>query len=174
MAKPLRGPRGRGLLGHLRDFQTDELGFYTRSAQYGDLVPVRFGHRRVLLVYHPDAIEEVLVTRNRDFVKSPGVRILRPLLGNGLLLSERELWLRQRRLVQPAFHRQRVAAYGDVMAAYAARHVADWKEGDVTVSGPRAGDTVRRAPPTARDPHGVVAPLKTRAPGQDVDGGAYS
>ena len=131
MAKPLRGPRGRGLLGHLRDFQTDELGFYTRSAQYGDLVPVRFGHRRVLLVYHPDAIEEVLVTRNRDFVKSPGVRILRPLLGNGLLLSERELWLRQRRLVQPAFHRQRVAAYGDVMAAYAARHVADWKEGDV-------------------------------------------
>ena len=131
VTSPLRGPRARGLLGHLNEFQRDQLGFYAECARYGDVVPVRLGPRRALLVYHPDAIEEVLVTRSRDFVKSPGVRLLRPLLGDGLLLSEHDVWLRQRRLVQPAFHRQRVAAYGEVMTAYAARRLADWKEGDV-------------------------------------------
>jgi len=89
------------------------------------------GPYRILLIYHPDAIEELLVTRSRDFVKSPGVRFLRPLLGDGLLLSEGDTWLRQRRLVQPAFHRQRVAGYGDVMSAFAERHLAHWKNGDV-------------------------------------------
>jgi cytochrome P450 len=89
------------------------------------------GPYRILMIYHPDAIEELLVTRARDFIKSPGVQLLRPLLGNGLLLSEGDTWLRQRRLVQPAFHRQRVAGYGDVMAAFAERHVAAWKDGDI-------------------------------------------
>lgn len=131
MTAPLRGPQGRRLLGSLGDFHRDQLGFYVSCAQYGDVVPVRFGPRRVLLLYHPDAIEEVLVTRSRDFVKSPGVRVMRLLLGDGLLLSEGDFWLRQRRLVQPAFHRQRVAAYGEVMTAYATRRLADWKEGDV-------------------------------------------
>jgi cytochrome P450 len=131
MTPPLPGPRGRRLLGSLSDIQRDQLGFYVSCAQYGDVVSVRLGPRRAVLVYHPDAIEEVLVTRSRDFVKSPGVRLLRPLLGDGLLLSERDFWLRQRRLVQPAFHRQRVAAYGEVMTAYAARRLGDWKEGDV-------------------------------------------
>jgi cytochrome P450 len=70
-------------------------------------VPVRLGPSRGLLLYHPDAIEEVLVVRSRDFIESRGVR----------------------RLMQPAFHRQRVAAYGEVMAAYAARHAAGWQDG---------------------------------------------
>jgi cytochrome P450 len=127
----LPGPRGRWLLGSLGEFQRDQLGFYTDCARYGDLVATRLGPRRAVLVYHPDAIEDVLVTRSRDFVKSPGVRLLRPLLGEGLLLSEHDFWLRQRRLVQPAFHRQRVTGYGEVMAAYAERHLAGWKDGDV-------------------------------------------
>ena len=105
-----QGPRGHALLGNLRDFNRDQLGFYAGCArEYGDVVPLRLGPFPGLLIYHPDAIEEVLVTRSRDFIKSPGVRLLRGLLGNGLLLSEGDVWLRQRRLVQPAFHRQRVA-----------------------------------------------------------------
>ena len=127
-----RGPKGRLLLGSLPDFRRDQLGFYADCARaYGDVVPVRLGPRRGVLFYHPDAIEDVLVTRARDFVKSPGVRLLRMLLGDGLLLSEGDVWLRQRRLVQPAFHRQRVAAYGELMAAYTARRLAGWKDGDV-------------------------------------------
>lgn len=131
MTTTLRGPRGHWPLGHLGDFQRDQLGFYVECARYGDAVPIRFGPRRAMLFYHPEAIEDVLVARSRDFVKSPGVRLLRPLLGEGLLLSEHDFWLRQRRLVQPAFHRQRVAAYGEVMTDYASRRLANWKEGDV-------------------------------------------
>jgi len=85
----------------------------------------------VLLVYHPDAIEELLVARHRDFIKSPGVRLLQPLVGEGLFLAEGESWLRQRRLLQPAFHRQRIVGYGEVMAALADRHLAGWKPGEV-------------------------------------------
>jgi cytochrome P450 len=127
-----RGPRGHLLLGSLAELQRDQLGFYAAYwREYGDVVPVRFGPRRALLVYHPDAIEEVLVTRSRDFVKSPGVQLLRPLLGNGLVLSEGDVWLRQRRLIQPAFHRQRLAAYGEVMTDFAARRLTEWRNRDV-------------------------------------------
>ena len=130
MAAP-PGPRGGWFSAAASAFRNDQLGFYESCArQYGDVVATRLGPYRVWLIYHPDAIEEMLVTRARDFVKSPGVRRnLRPLLGNGLLLSEGDFWLRQRRLAQPAFHRQRVAGYGDVMAGFAERHVAGWTDG---------------------------------------------
>ena len=128
----LRGPKGGYFSGAVRDFRRDQLGFYEACARdYGDVVQTKMGPFRILLVYHPDAIEELLVARNRDFIKSPGVRLLRPLLGDGLLLSEGDTWLRQRRLIQPAFHRQRVAGYGEVMTAFAERHVEGWKPGDV-------------------------------------------
>jgi cytochrome P450 len=127
----LPGPRGGFFFGTAGAFRRDQLGFYASCArQYGDFVQTRMGPFRVFLIYHPDAIEELLVARNRDFIKSPGVRLLRPVLGDGLLLSEGDTWLRQRRLVQPAFHRQRVAGYGDIMASFAARHIAAWKDGD--------------------------------------------
>jgi cytochrome P450 len=131
MSAVLRGPPGSRVLGHLADLQRDQLGFYVRCAGYGDVVPARFFRRRVLLLYHPDAIEDVLVARSRDFIKSPGVLLLQPLLGTGLLLAEGDFWLRQRRLVQPAFHRQRVAAYGEVMTAFVERQLAGWKAGEV-------------------------------------------
>ena len=125
------GPKGGFFSASSAFFRRDQLGFYESCArQYGDIVATRMGPYRIVLVYHPDAIEELLVARHRDFVKSPGVRLLRPLLGDGLLLSENETWLRQRRLIQPAFHRQRVAGYGDVMTTLAERYVSTWKAGD--------------------------------------------
>jgi cytochrome P450 len=124
------GPKGHLLLGSLPELRRDQLGFYASSARrYGDVVPTRFAYRRAVLIFHPDLIEEVLVTRSRDFVKSPGVRLLRPLLGNGLLLSEGDFWLRQRRLVQPAFHRRRLTAYGEVMTSCTERHLTRWRVG---------------------------------------------
>ncbi len=94
------------------------------------MVPVRFGPRPALVVSHPATIEDVLVAKARDFVKSPALLLLRPILGDGLLLSEGDFWLRQRRLVQPGFHRQRVAGYGDAMVSLAARHIGAWKDGE--------------------------------------------
>ncbi|HWP34430.1 MAG TPA: cytochrome P450, partial [Thermodesulfobacteriota bacterium] len=87
-------------------------------------MPLRFGPTRVVLLGHPDDIERVLVTDSCHFVKSPGYRLMRHLLGDGLLTSEGGLWRRHRRPVQPAFHGSRIAAYGQVMADCATRRIA--------------------------------------------------
>jgi cytochrome P450 len=115
----------------------DPLGFLTRCArEYGDFVPLQFGFRRGVLLNHPDYIEYVLVTNQRNFVKSPAVRRLH-VLGNGLLSSEGEFWRRQRRLIQPAFHRQRIAEYGQVMVSLTEQQLAGangtgiWRDGEV-------------------------------------------
>ena len=115
-----RAPRPHALLGHVPAFSRDGLGFLTLLArEYGDLVPLRLTPFRALFVNHPDLIEDVLVTRNRSFAKSLALRRARVLVGNGLIVSEGEFWLRQRRLMQPAFHRERIAGYGQVMVAFA-------------------------------------------------------
>jgi cytochrome P450 len=127
------GPKGTFLLGNLSGFNRDPLGFLTRCARaYGDVVYLRTFNLPVYLVSHPDQIEEVLVTQNRNFIKDKGLR-LRPgrrLFGNGLLTSEGEFWIRQRRLAQPAFHRERIAAYGEVMVAYTERMLDEWRAGE--------------------------------------------
>jgi cytochrome P450 len=74
-------------------------------------------------------VEEVLVTQQRAFVKGSIVRGLRRLLGNGLVTSDGALWLRQRRLLQPAFHRERVASYGQQMVRSAEHRLAGWQDG---------------------------------------------
>src|SRR5262245_4292051 len=126
------GPRGNWLLGSLSEFRRDMLGFYTRCArEYGDCAAFRLGPQRHCLLTHPDHIEEVLATRARDFAKLTYVlRLLVPVLGTGLLTSEGDLWLRQRRLMQPAFHRQRIAEYGGVMVDYTLRLLGQWRDGE--------------------------------------------
>ena len=76
----------------------------------------RFGLRRIFFVNHPTLIEQVLHSRN--FTKHFGLRMNRLLLGNGLLTSEGDFWLRQRRLIQPVFQRERIAGYGPDMVAF--------------------------------------------------------
>ena len=80
-------------------------------------------------VNRPDYIESVLVTQNNNFVKSKDYRAMRRVLGNGLLLSEGEFWRRQRKLVQPAFHQARIAAYAEIMVGYTERMLASWSDG---------------------------------------------
>ncbi len=126
------GPKGRLLTGNLLDYTRDHLGFLTRCARrYGDVVGLRFVNVHVYLLNHPDHVEYVLVRNNRNFVKSRGERISLGFLGNGLLTSEGSFWRRQRRLAQPAFHRERIAAYGGVMVERAGRMVAGWRSGEV-------------------------------------------
>ena len=124
------GPRPHPIVGHLPEFRQDRLGFFTACArQYGDHVALRFGWRPVLLLSHPDDIEVVL-TNSRDFIKHWYLRMVNTLLGQGLLISEGDFWLRQRRLAQPAFHRKRIATYGEIMVAYAQRLIAAWQDGE--------------------------------------------
>ena len=94
----------------------DRLGFLLRAAREGDVVRLRFGPFVAHLLTHPDQIRAVLADRARAFGKhTRGFRALRLLLGNGLLTSEGEFWLRQRRIAQPSFHRDRIAGFAQAM-----------------------------------------------------------
>lgn len=124
------GPKGLPLLGSLLAFRSDPLGFVTRGArEYGDVVRYTMGGRPVFLLVHPELIKELLVTRQHDFVKGRGLEWAKRYLGEGLLTSEGELHTRQRRLSQPAFHRQRIASYARVMVEYAAKRRDRWSDG---------------------------------------------
>src|SRR5918999_6237299 len=81
------------------------------------------------LLSHPDLIEYVLVENNRNFTKTKILKRNGRLLGEGLLTSQGEFWRRQRRLAQPAFHRKRITAYGEVMANFAERSLEGWRDG---------------------------------------------
>lgn len=125
-------PPGHLAAGHLTDFARDPLGFLTDTARRsGPFVRLRFGFTRACLLSDPELVKEVLVTRNSDFIKARAFRRQRPLLGNGLLLNEGDSWLRQRRLAQPAFHRQQIASYAETMVQCAETHLAGWKPGEV-------------------------------------------
>ncbi|WP_439632253.1 cytochrome P450 [Gemmata sp.] len=125
------GPKGTLIAGNLREFARDRLDFYVRLArEYGDLASFRFGpFRRVFLANHPDLIEQVLVTDAKHYIKHFGARNYMPVLGNGLVTSEGDFWLRQRRLSQPAFLKQRVLAYAPVMADLTRDMLARWRSG---------------------------------------------
>ena len=94
------------------------------------MVGLRFVNVRIYLLNHPDYIEYVLVRNNRNFIKSKGVRYSLGFLGEGLLTSEGSFWRRQRRLAQPAFHREHVSAYGGVMVESDGRMVSTWRSGE--------------------------------------------
>lgn len=119
------------VLGNLPAFLRDPLRFLcdTRD-RYGDVVQVTLGPAKVTLISHPDLVEEVLVTHNRSWRKDAYLQTtLVPVLGQGLLASEGDFWRRQRRLAQPAFHRDRITAYGDIMVAEASALAQRWQDG---------------------------------------------
>src|SRR5262249_29068510 len=104
------------------------LSFYTRRpGEQGDSALTGFGLKPIYVVNHPDLIDEVLTSRN--FVKHYALRMNRRLLGNGLLSSEGDFWLRQRRLIQPAFLRERITSYAAAMVERARRLADTWRDG---------------------------------------------
>jgi cytochrome P450 len=125
------GPRGSFLGGNLPQFRSGRLPFMEQCARdYGDVVALRFGPRRVFLVNHPDGIEEVLVGQARNFIKHFALRLNPVVLGSGLLTSEGDFWLRQRRLIQPAFLPSRIAVYAPAMVAATERLMNEWRSGE--------------------------------------------
>lgn len=127
------GPKGHPILGVMREFNCDTLAFITRCRDYGDVVRMRFLYVPAYFLYHPDDIEYVLSTNAKNFVKAMSLRsnFFQRLVGNGLLTSEGETWKRQRRLAQPAFHRQRISSYARVMVDFTQRMMSTWREGEV-------------------------------------------
>ncbi|HEX4954737.1 MAG TPA: cytochrome P450 [Thermoanaerobaculia bacterium] len=125
------GPRGLPLLGCLPAFRRDPLAFLQRTArEHGDVAFFRLGTQNVFLLNDPELIREVLVQRQGLFTKSRGLRRARALLGDGLLTSEGEVHHRHRRLVQPAFHPDRLQGYAEVMVDAALETGRRWRAGE--------------------------------------------
>jgi cytochrome P450 len=124
------GPKGRPLIGVLPAFRKNPPAFLEQMArQYGDVVYLPIGRQRIYYVGHPDAVRDILATNQTKFKKSRMLERARVLLGDGLLTSEGEHHKRQRRLMQPAFHRDRLAGYGATMAGLAHATQQRWRAG---------------------------------------------
>ncbi len=124
------GPRTRLPAGSLLAFSRDPLGFlYALAMEHGDVARFRAGPRDVHLLSHPDLIHHVLVADPGSFRKDRGLEMAKALLGEGLLTSEGELHRRQRRLAQPAFHRERIAQYAGAMVRRALARETRWRDG---------------------------------------------
>src|SRR5689334_18715587 len=123
------GPKGLPILGMLPAIRRDPVGVFSRAAiRFGDVVYFKIGSRRGYLISNPDDVRHVLQDNARNYHKSPLYEKLRLVIGNGLLTSEDGFWLRQRRIAQPAFHRQRVAGLAGTMAEAAREAAAAWRD----------------------------------------------
>lgn len=123
------GPRGNLLMGVLPEVRRDALGFLMKTFQtYGDVARYRLGPLTSHLISHPDAIKHVLQEQVRNYTKDHvSYSLVRQVAGNGLLTSQGSFWLRQRRLAQPAFHRQRIAALGELMTRSTEEMLGSWQ-----------------------------------------------
>jgi cytochrome P450 len=115
----------------LRPLNANPLDYFPKLArEYGDIAGMRILNFRTIFINHPETIEEVLVTHARKYLKGRVLRANRHVFGEGLLTSEGDFWLRQRRLAQPAFHRERIASYAASMVDYTQRLLRGWRDGE--------------------------------------------
>jgi cytochrome P450 len=111
-----------------RVMRRDPLAYVSNlSRDYGDVVCLCMGTMRVYFLHHPDGVKHVLQDNNQNYVKGPIIARVKVLIGDGLFTSEGDFWRRQRRLAQPAFHRERIAGFADAMARRTAERLARWE-----------------------------------------------
>ncbi|HEV3406435.1 MAG TPA: cytochrome P450 [Candidatus Dormibacteraeota bacterium] len=111
------------------EFQHDRLAFFRRCAETADAMRFRFAVEDVMVVSRPELVNDVLVAHRADFSKAYLTSLMHPLLAGSMLLADSDSWLHQRKLVLPAFHRERLDTYAAVMAEEARRACAAWVPG---------------------------------------------
>jgi cytochrome P450 len=129
-----RPPGPKGLSGRLEILRArrDPLGFLVGlQRRFGDIVYFNAGPFEAYLLSNPDHIRDVLVTHNSRFMKGQGLQEMKRLLGEGLLTSESDFHKRQRRMIQPMFHHQKIEGYGATMVEHASRMAASWRDDQV-------------------------------------------
>jgi cytochrome P450 len=116
--RPYPGPPLRAVPGLLRKLWGDRLGLLTDAAgEYGDVVRFAMGPKTIYFFNHPEHAKHVLADNAANYHKGMGlVQARRLILGDGLLTSEGETWRRERRALSPAFRRERIAGFADVVA----------------------------------------------------------
>ncbi|TLS35763.1 cytochrome P450 [Pseudalkalibacillus caeni] len=127
-------PKGKLISGHLKEFREDPLAFLTNLRnRYEDVVKLRFGPKTIYVITKPEMIKEVLVTKQKAFLKSRAFKELKPFLGEGLLTSEKDFHMRQRRLMQPSFKKGQIQRYADDMVEITQNYIKGWQEGEKRV-----------------------------------------
>jgi cytochrome P450 len=123
---------GLPVLGVLIPIQRNALAFFSRVLQeHGDRVQFRVLGRKIILLCHPDDIEEVLVKDRGTFGRSAEIRSLRPIFGNGLLASDGAFWRQQRNMVQPSFQHSAMTDYASIMLKCISKQLSEWRIGEV-------------------------------------------
>ncbi len=116
--------------GHFLSFRRSPTEFLTKISKLGDVTTFKMGGIQAFLVNHPDLIRDLLVTNHSKFMKGRALQRAKSLLGEGLLTSEKEFHLRQRRMIQPSFHRARINEYAVSMIEYAEKMSDEWRDGE--------------------------------------------
>ena len=124
------GPKGVPFFGMMFEFARDLFGYAERLREHGDVVRVDIARMRIHYLLHPDHAAHVLVHRSKLYTKGARAQRARIVFGDGLVLSEGELWRRQRQLMLPAFHPRRLAEAGAAMSAAIEGSLASWRDGD--------------------------------------------
>jgi cytochrome P450 len=117
--------------GHFRSFRRNPTEFLTKLSKLGDVSTFRVGKIPAFLINHPDLIRDLLVTNHAKFFKGRALQRAKGLLGEGLLTSEKEFHLRQRRMIQPAFHRNRINEYAKAMIESGETMAESWNGGEL-------------------------------------------
>src|SRR6516165_935210 len=126
------GPKGHFLLGVLPEVREEDVKFATRMArEYGDIVYFQVVNIPTYLISHPRYIEEILVTNYRNFIKAVYLRESRQLFGDGLLTSDGDTWLQERRIGQRAFRHEHIDTYAETIVGYTERMLDQWQQSEV-------------------------------------------
>ncbi|ARK12973.1 cytochrome P450 [Fibrella sp. ES10-3-2-2] len=124
---------GLPLLGNALSLARDPLGLFTKLHRtYGRVVRISIGGRRQYVLFQPEDVKHVLQENNRNYVRSPAFMVLKRFLGEGLLTSDGDFWRKQRRLAQPAFHRQKITMLAETMVQESAAWVGDLRQLDLS------------------------------------------
>jgi len=116
--------------GHFKQFRGDPTGFLAVQASLGDVSFFRMGSQPGYFLNHPDLVRDLFVVNAHKFMKGRALQRSKTLLGEGLLTSEGAFHLRQRRMIQPAFHRTRIADYARLMVEFGDQMSQSWTEGE--------------------------------------------
>src|SRR6266498_1275324 len=132
LSKPIKSiplSRGLPLVGSIPDLMKDPFGFMAQAREtYGDMYRLNLGLTNVVMLNHPRQIQHVFVDHAQNYRKGGAMwDAIRVLLGNGLVVSEGDFWRRQRRMMQPQFHRQRLAGLTDLMVSAIGESLDSWE-----------------------------------------------
>src|ERR671919_2038829 len=125
--RPIPGPRGLPFLGVMPEMVSDMLGLFTNTTrEYGGIAQFKLLNKNYLLVTNPDYVKYILQDNYKNYIRGRSVETGRVLLGNGLPLIDGDFWLRERRMLQPAFHRERLIKLINTVTKVTDTFMQDW------------------------------------------------